>query len=62
MPPRKHRNVQRPYDRHVYKSRFLVEQLFHKIKRCRRVATRFEKLALTFLAMVTLACILVWLE
>jgi transposase len=35
--------------------------MFQKIKRCRRVATRFEKLAATFLGMVLMACILVWI-
>ena len=61
IPPRRGRLVERPYDRDLFKSRFLVEQFFAKIKRCRRVATRYEKLAVTFLAMVLLACILVWL-
>lgn len=61
IPPRRGRRVERPYDRHLFKSRFLVENFFAKIKRCRRVATRYEKLAVTFLAMVLLACILVWL-
>jgi putative transposase len=60
IPPRKHRKVKRPYDRDIYKQRYLVEHLFQKLKRCRRVATRFEKLAVTFLGMVLLACILVW--
>lgn len=61
IPPRRGRRVERPYDRDLFKSRFLVEQFFAKIKRCRRVATRYEKLAITFLAMVLLACVLVWL-
>jgi transposase len=61
IPPRRGRVVDRPYDRDLFKSRFLVEQFFAKLKRCRRVATRYEKLAVTFLAMVLLACILVWL-
>lgn len=61
IPPRHGRLIERAYDRHLYKSRFLVEQFFARIKRCRRVATRYEKLAVTFLAMVLLACILVWL-
>ena len=51
----------RSYDRDLFRSRFLVEQFFARIKRCRRVATRYEKLAVTFLGMVLLACILVWL-
>jgi transposase len=61
IPPRRGRRVERPYDRELFKSRFLVEQFFARIKRCRRVATRYEKLAVTFLSMVLLASILVWL-
>lgn len=61
IPPRRSRLVERPYDADLFGSRFLVEQFFARIKRCRRVATRYEKLAVTFLGMVLLACILVWL-
>lgn len=61
IPPRRGRRVERSYDTDLFKSRFLVEQFFARIKRCRRVATRYEKLAVTFLGMVLLACILVWL-
>ena len=51
----------RPIDWHLYKERALVEGFFQKIKRNRRIAMRFEKLAAHFLAMVTLAAMLVWL-
>jgi transposase len=61
IPPRRGRRVERAHDRDLFRSRFLVEQFFARIKRCRRVATRYEKLAITFLGMVLLACILVWL-
>jgi transposase len=60
IPPKRNRKVKREYDRDRYKSRFLVEQFFQKIKRNRRVATRYEKLAATFLGMVLLACIVLW--
>ena len=52
---------QRAIDKHLYRERFLVESFFQKIKRFRRVAMRFEKLAAHYLAMVTLASVLVWL-
>ena len=51
----------REIDWHLYKERALVEGFFQKIKRNRRIAMRFEKLAAHYLAMVTLAAILVWL-
>ena len=48
-------------DWHTYKERHLVENLFLKLKNYRRFATRYEKKALYFHAVVSLACILVWL-
>lgn len=61
IPTRRNRRERRDYDHDLFKSRYLVEQFFQKIKRCRRIATRYEKLAQTFLAMVILACILLWI-
>jgi transposase len=34
----------------------LVENIFQRIKYWRRVATRYEKLASTFIALSTIAC------
>ena len=48
-------------DWHIYKERHLVENLFLKLKHHRRFATRYEKKALCFHAVVSLACILLWL-
>ena len=61
IPPRSNRKTLRPYDRHRYKTRHLIENLFARLKQFRRIATRFEKLAQNFVAMITLACICVWL-
>jgi transposase len=61
IPSRRCCKHQRTIDKHLYKERFLVENFFQKIKRFRRVAMRFEKLAAHYLAMVTLASVLVWL-
>jgi transposase len=36
--------------RHLYRARNLVERFFNKIKQCRRVATRYDKLAANYLA------------
>jgi transposase len=62
IPPRKNRTEQRPYDRERYKDRNLVERFWHKIKQFRRVATRYEKTARNFLAMVRVASIMVLLQ
>ena len=61
IPPRSNRKILRVYDAHRYKARHLIENLFARLKQFRRIATRFEKLAMNFAAMVTLACICVWL-
>lgn len=49
------------YDRATYRERSRIEQTINRLKRYRRIATRYEKLAATYLAMVTIACILEWI-
>ncbi|GJD51785.1 IS5 family transposase IS298 [Methylobacterium crusticola] len=51
-----------PFDRHLYKQRHLIECCFAKIKQFRRVATRYEKTARNYAAVVTLAAIVLWLR
>ena len=51
-----------PLDKHLYGQRHLVECCFSKLKQFRRVATRFEKTAKNYLAIVTLAAIVLWLR
>jgi transposase len=46
----------------IYKKRNLVEHLFQKLKQFRRVATRYERLAINYLTMLSLASILIWLK
>lgn len=62
IPPKS--NVKEPWlcDFHVYKERHLVECFFNKIKVFRRVATRYDKLAVSFLAFVHLAAIWILLK
>jgi transposase len=63
-----HRRDQHPDDRrhavfdHVaYRERNRVERLVNRLKQYRRVATRYDKRAVHYLAMVTLAALLMWL-
>jgi transposase len=49
------------YDRALYRERPVIERTINRLKRFRRVATRYDKLAASYLAMVTLASILEWL-
>jgi transposase len=50
------------FSRHLYRARNLVERFFNKIKQCRRVATRYDKLAANYLAFIQLASIQLWLR
>jgi transposase len=61
IPPKSNRKEQREYDIHLYKERNLVERFFNKLKHFRRLATRYEKTARNFLAMLNLASIVIWL-
>jgi transposase len=50
------------FDSHLYKLRHLVENLFARLKHYRNIATRFEKLARNFKAILYIACTLIWLK
>ena len=49
------------FDRAIYRTRNLVERLINRLKQFRRVATRYEKRAENYQAMLTLAAIKIWL-
>ena len=49
------------FDREIYRTRNLIERLINRLKHFRRVATRYEKLAENYRAMLTLAAIKIWL-
>ena len=51
IPPRSNRHDQRTYDKQRYKKRYLIGSLFCKLKRFRKVATRYDKLAGSFFVM-----------
>ena len=51
-----------PLDKHLYAQRHLIECCFSKLKQFRRVATRYEKTARNYLAVVTLAATILWLR
>lgn len=51
----------RRIDRKLYRRRYLVEIFFHELKRFRAIATRYEKTARNYLALIQLACAWLWL-
>lgn len=48
--------------RALYRKRYIVECCFHTLKRFRAVATRYEKTARNYLALLQLVCAWIWLE
>jgi transposase len=62
IPPRRHRKRQHAYDKALYKERNRVENFFKRVKHFRRIATRYDKLAHTFMGFVILASIMLWLK
>lgn len=62
VPPKPNRLEPWQYDKGLYKRRNEVERLFRKLKGFRRVFTRFDKLARTYLAFVVFALIVLALK
>lgn len=62
IPNNPSRALKYPLDKHLYAQRHLVECCFSKLKQFRRVATRFEKTARNYQAVVSLAAIILWMR
>lgn len=62
IPPKRRRRHPARFHRGYYRHRHQVENFFGRIKALRRISTRYEKLAATFLALVQLAAVLDWLS
>jgi len=62
IPTQANRAVQREVDAHLYRERNLCERFWHKAKQYRRVATRYEKKAVNFLAFVQVAAMMIMLK
>ena len=62
IPRRKTTATPRPFDRHLYKARHLIENLFSKLKQFRRVATRYDKHIQNYLGFVQIAAIAIWIR
>ena len=57
VPPKKNRKAPWQYDAKLYKRRNEVERFFLRIKRFRKVFTRYDKLDIIYFSIVTLALI-----
>lgn len=61
IPAKRSRRNPAPHDRTKYRWRNLIERLFNKLKNWRRVATRYDKTADSYIGFVNLASVLLWL-
>ena len=63
IPSKAGRKCPKKMDKEIYKERNRVERFFGRLKiSCRRIATRYEKKASNFLAMVKLGAIRIWCD
>ena len=62
IPAKANRKRKPCFSRVLYRRRNLIERFFSKLKHFRRIATRYDKLADNFLAMVQLASMRLWLR
>lgn len=60
IPPNPTRKHPHAWDRTAYKSRNLIERMFCRLKDFRRIATRYDKRADTFLSAVFIAATIIW--
>lgn len=52
IPSKKNRKSKPPYNWHLYKKRHLIENMFAKLKDWRRMATRYDRCAHTFMSAI----------
>ena len=62
IPMRKSRKMRVGVDHSLYCLRNLVERCFNKLKNARRVATRYDKTAESFLGFIDITSIRLWLR
>jgi transposase len=58
--PRQQRERRTRFDKPAYRHRHRVERLVNRFKGFRQIATRYEKRAVNYLAMLTIAAITLW--
>ena len=62
IPTRSNQKADPEFDKKRYRDRNVIERCIGWLKECRRIATRFEKLALRYVAMLKLAIIREYLK
>ena len=62
LPPNRNRKEAIRFSPNLYRARNLLERFFNKIKQCRRIASRYDRLAVNYPAFIKLASIRIWLR
>lgn len=62
IPSKTNRKVQIPHDRALYRQRHKIENMFGKLKDWRRIHTRYDRCAHTFMSAISIAAtVIFWL-
>jgi transposase len=62
IPSTRSRKIPIPHDATIYKARNRIERCFNKLKHFRRFATRFDRKAVHFIALIHLASTMIWMR
>lgn len=62
IPPRSNRKRPRSYDAYIYKERHQIECFFGKIKHFRRIFSRYDKSAHSYLSFLHFVGVLIWIR
>ena len=62
IPPRRNRKVQEPIDGRIYALRNHIERCFSKLKQNRRIATRYDKTAESYLGFAVISALRLWIK
>jgi transposase len=62
IPARRSRTASVPVDGYIYALRNRVERCFNKLKNSRRLATRYDKTADSYLGFVHIAAVRLWIR
>jgi transposase len=49
------------FDKALYRERNRIERMINRLKQNRAIATRYDKLAVRYAAMLTIACVFLWI-
>jgi len=60
IPPRRNRKVQTQVDCYIYALRNMVERCINKLKNARRLATRYDKTATSYLGFIEIVSARLW--